>query len=942
MANQEVVGVLRAILAADTAQFDASMKRSAQTVTAFGQETTKAAAGIAKSLSGQQIIAQAKNTVEALRLIEGHTKLTRAEAAKLTPVFTEAIDKLKAMGVAVPASFTQAQASLKAVGVEGAKTSKVFEGMKAHVASIAAGFTTGLLFDRAISGIVSLGKEAIASAGRIKDLSLQLGVSTDFIQGVTFAAEQSGATFEDVAQSVTQMNNRLADGDKSTVAALQSVGLELRDLRSMKPEDAFLAISDAIAGINDPMQQTQVAMDLFGKGGARILAMIKDGMAENIANAPKLTESMIEGLDKAEDAWREFYQRLVVLTGGAIATIAEQWDHIKDFAELMRFLNNPAGYAFGKVGGAAVGFIGGGLGDQSTLPGSIPGKIEPGTSVLKWAAKPNEFAKKVSDALKEIDAALAQNAKSADKSAKAVDILEKEYQDYVQMMSRFLPDAQHRQMANEERYAKTLGLGNDALRIRLSLADTWLQIQQHAAGISLDRQNPPPAMLTIGDTSGRSLLNRGPQIDPRALIPPPVENTRQLVMSLGLIDGALAQLGQTADEDARAIIEFGRTFLRVVEMVAQGASEAQVAMAGIGMVIGVAIMAWQDHDAYVKAQRDTIRRLRGDIADLGATVSQVGGPLTMQIARLMGQLVAAEHAAHRLDRAIDGLRGPLARFGGAAPAALRPLINQLLLSNRLTEEQRAQLEALAEGPSVQTLTEAAERWSLAIDQLGAGFEQLRLNEFFDQANSDWTMFRDLGTDANYVISLMGPRINEALARARQFGLHIPEYMRPILQAMMAAGQLTDEFGNKLETLSGFTFDDSILSSLDKIREGLDHVVAALVALGDTFLEALGYVRKTAGDLRGGLNPRNPLNPEEGGVRPGLGSGARQPPLLGGLGVRMPGVHDLGSSFDGYAGVDVGASTIVVQAPPVYLDGRLITSSVAKHNPSVMRAYGQPS
>ncbi len=70
---------------------------------------------------------------------------------------------------------------------------------------------------------------------------------------------------------------------------------------------------------------------------------------------------------------------------------------------------------------------------------------------------------------------------------------------------------------------------------------------------------------------------------------------------------------------------------------------------------------------------------------------------------------------------------------------------------------------------------------------------------------------------------MADEVQALLNQAMRFGTKIPEFMRPLLQMMINAGLLTDEFGNKLTDLSQFSFTDSIESSFEKMRKILEQI-----------------------------------------------------------------------------------------------------------------------
>ena len=74
MASNAVVGILRAILTADTAHFDTSMRKASVTVGNFGKEIQKLtpqAERMAKAFGGEKLLASANNLTAAVAKIGG-------------------------------------------------------------------------------------------------------------------------------------------------------------------------------------------------------------------------------------------------------------------------------------------------------------------------------------------------------------------------------------------------------------------------------------------------------------------------------------------------------------------------------------------------------------------------------------------------------------------------------------------------------------------------------------------------------------------------------------------------------------------------------------------------------------------------------------------------------------------------------------------------------
>lgn len=357
--------------------------------------------------------------------------------------------------------------------------------------------------------------------------------------------------------------------------------------------------------------------------------------------------------------------------------------------------------------------------------------------------------------------------------------------------------------------------------------------------------------FTPGST--QSLFAAGDWNWSRGLMAPPPPKVKAEMKNLVLVAGALAdnlrEVAQELEGGKREAIEFAAEVIRLFEMIQAGAQTAQLAIAGVTMVFGL-VLNQLAQDAAITAQlNERIRELRAELRALNQDVpEQLGQSLTAYILQLEHALRVTEHWRDKLSDGLNELGGMFERFGGQIPVQLKPMIDAMLQSGALTAEQKELLESLATGPSWETIQEAAARWQLSTDALGAGFEQLKSNDFFDQALADWKMFAGINADMNQVVAAMAPQINEQLAIAQKYGIKVPEYMRPILEAMAAGGQLAMDLGS-------IEFDPTIQSSLQKATDAILELIVALKALGGTGLDPFIPLAPGQGP-RGRLHPRS--------------------------------------------------------------------------------------
>lgn len=290
----------------------------------------------AASLDGSKLEQKAHNITAAINSVGGASKLTDAEARRLLPTLDAWIAKGERMGKEIPPDILKTRDALQAVDDAAKKGAGSGTSLLGTLTKI--GGAIGIAFS--VGAIKSFVGSVFDAAGEIHDVASSLGISTDAMQGFKFAAEQGGSSLDAVGTAIGKMNQNLGGGDKATVKALKDAGLGFQAIRNMKPEDAFLAIADAIQKIEDPMKQVDIGRQLLGKGFDELLPAIKDGFRGVSESADKMSAETIASLEAAGDAWEKLKNRVVIITGTIIASAMDaanqttkSWSSFMLFAE---------------------------------------------------------------------------------------------------------------------------------------------------------------------------------------------------------------------------------------------------------------------------------------------------------------------------------------------------------------------------------------------------------------------------------------------------------------------------------------------------------------------------------------------------------------------------------------------------------------------------------
>ena len=124
------------------------------------------------------------------------------------------------------------------------------------------------------------------------------------------------------------------------------------------------------------------------------------------------------------------------------------------------------------------------------------------------------------------------------------------------------------------------------------------------------------------------------------------------------------------------------------------------------------------------------------------------------------------------------------------------------------------------------LTQTASNYGITLEQLGPKFQQADISKRADQIVKDFGDLTGAGADAGAVMDGMGKSISTLVDDALKYGSSLPTALKPIIEHLQQAGELTDDTGKKLDDISGIKFDDTS----DPLAQGIDKLTKAITDL----------------------------------------------------------------------------------------------------------------
>jgi hypothetical protein len=210
----------------------------------------------------------------------------------------------------------------------------------ASVAALANPFTiaagaivaTGVAAQQVVAGLLRL-DDRVEKLGNTAD---KLGLSFEFIQTLEEAANRSGTSIDAVSAAFGRLQKSVLGVDEESKAAqkaLAEIGVTSQELADLDPQEQYLRIGQALAGIEDPAKRTATAIALFGKTGTDLIPFFNNiaGASADIerfnATLSAVDRTRIDGLGTAFDgvavALRGFGQELLTPFIGITQSISE-------------------------------------------------------------------------------------------------------------------------------------------------------------------------------------------------------------------------------------------------------------------------------------------------------------------------------------------------------------------------------------------------------------------------------------------------------------------------------------------------------------------------------------------------------------------------------------------------------------------------------------------
>jgi hypothetical protein len=131
-----------------------------------------------------------------------------------------------------------------------------------------------------LTGLITASTLSAKMGNDILLLAEKAGIAVDQMSALVYAAKQFKIEANELAlglKNMSQVIDMAARGNMTLIVQLSRYGLNIRELRSLRPEDQFKRIAEAIAQMPNPTMRAAAAAALFGRWANELMPMLVQG-----------------------------------------------------------------------------------------------------------------------------------------------------------------------------------------------------------------------------------------------------------------------------------------------------------------------------------------------------------------------------------------------------------------------------------------------------------------------------------------------------------------------------------------------------------------------------------------------------------------------------------------------------------------------------------------
>lgn len=175
-------------------------------------------------------------------------------------------------------------------------------------------------------------KQSIDAADAASKMAQSLGLSTEEMTRLQYAAGMSGVENEALSTGLSKLAKTAADaasGSGAAADAFRAIGVDVKDAAgNLRPMSELVAeVSEKFSTYEDSAAKTALAQEFFGKSGAKMIPFLnagKSGLSEMAKESDLLGATLSTKAGKEAEAFNDNLSRLKLVATGAANTLASE------------------------------------------------------------------------------------------------------------------------------------------------------------------------------------------------------------------------------------------------------------------------------------------------------------------------------------------------------------------------------------------------------------------------------------------------------------------------------------------------------------------------------------------------------------------------------------------------------------------------------------------
>lgn len=229
-------------------------------------------------------------------------------------------------------------------------------------------FAIGFAAAFSVGAVVENIKATITAMDQAADSAQALGVSVKTLSEWSYAASMSGSNAEELSAGIRGLSKTMAEfegkGTKAT-KVLTEFGVKAGD----DVDTALTKIAEGFSKLPDGLNKTALAMDVFGKSGAKLIPMLNEG-AEGIealkqeandlgivldSGSSAAAQAFGDNLDKINEKVQGLTIQLAKGLLPALVSISEEWARVSERGSAFRSIGEYIGEVLVRLNAAFIG-----------------------------------------------------------------------------------------------------------------------------------------------------------------------------------------------------------------------------------------------------------------------------------------------------------------------------------------------------------------------------------------------------------------------------------------------------------------------------------------------------------------------------------------------------------------------------------------------------------